>query len=110
MAADNTAADVSTQTLVAATNASVSITGNGRVVELVHHNDTTDVVYFKTYAAEPVDDLSGAGADDEEPLLPGERLTVNCKRGDGEPIWVELISAGTPTVSVVRRPAQFKGR
>lgn len=103
MAADNTAADVSTQTLVAATNASVSITGSGRVVELVHHNDTTDVVYFKSYSTEPVDDLTGSGADDEEVLLPGERLTVHCARGSGEPIWIELISAGTPTVSVVRR-------
>ena len=109
MAADNTAARVSTQTLVAATNASVSITDSGRVIELVHHNDTTDVVYFKTYNAEPVDDLTGAGADDEEPLLPGERLIVNAKRGDGEPIWVELISAGTPTVSVVLRKTIMKG-
>lgn len=105
MAADHTAADVSTQTLVAATNASVSITGPGRTVELVNHS-TTDVVYFKTYEAEPVDDLTGAGADDEEPLLPGERLTVECARGAGEPIWIELISAGTPTVSVVRRHVQ----
>ena len=102
MAADNTAADVSTQTLVAATNASVSITGAGRTVELVHHGDDTTAVYFQTYAAEPVDALTGAGADDEQVLLSGERLTLNCKRGSGEPIWIELISAGTPTVSIVR--------
>lgn len=106
MAADHTAANVSTQTLTAATNASVSITGPGRTVELVHHSDATEVVYFKTYAAEPVDDLTGGGADDEEVLLAGERLTVECARGAGEPIWIELISAGTPTVSVVRRHVQ----
>ena len=104
MAADNTAADVSTQTLVAATNASVSITGKGRRVELVHHGDATDVVYFRAYAAEPTDALTGAGADDEQVLLPGERLVLGTPRGDGEPIWLEFISAGIPTVSVIRLP------
>ena len=104
MTADNTAADVSTQTLVADTNASVSITGPGRTVELI--NQGTDVVYYKSYSAEPVDDLTGAGADDENPLLGGERLQIECARGSGEPIWIELISAGTPTVSVVRRHVQ----
>lgn len=102
MAADNTGVDVSTQTLVAATNASVNLTGPGRTVELVHHGDDTTAVYFKTYTSEPTDDLTGAGADDEEVLLSGERLTVNTKLGTTG-IWVELISAGTPTVSVVRR-------
>lgn len=106
MAADNTAVDVATQTLVAATNYSVELTGGGRTVELVHHGDDTTAVYFKTYSAEPVDDLTGGGVDDEEVLLSGERLTVDCKRGSGQSIWVELISAGAPTVSVVRRSVQ----
>lgn len=109
MAADETAADVVTATLTADTNKSISLTGGdnrARVIELVHHGDDTTAVYFKVYAVEPVDDLTGGGADDEEVLLSGERLTVECPRGSGEPVWVELISAGTPTVTALRRKVQ----
>lgn len=106
MAADFSASNVSTQSLTANTNASVSITGPGRFVELVHHGNNSSVVYFKTYSSEPIDDLTGAGTDNEEVLLSGERLTVECARGQGQPIWIELISAGTPTVSVILRKVQ----
>jgi len=99
MAADQTATEISTQTLVGATNLSVSLTGPGKRVELTHHGDVAVVVYFNDYKAEPVDALSGGGADNEQVLLPGERLVVNVSRGAGEPVWLEFISAGAPTVS-----------
>jgi hypothetical protein len=104
MAADATAAKISTSTLVAATNLSVSLTGPGRRVELVHHGDVASAVYFDSYSAEPVDALTGGGADDEQVLLPGERLVVNVRRGAGEPVWLEFLCASNPTVTAALLP------
>lgn len=100
MAADQAAAVVGTYTLTADTNASIQITTPTRKIELVNHG--TDVVYFATAGTEAgLPTLAGGGADDEAPLLGGERLMQDV--GSGE-TWVTIRSAGTPTVSVVAIP------
>lgn len=117
MAADETATQVCTFELTAATNKSVSLTGgpsDARRVELVHHGVELDgttaataPVFFKHYQEEPVDDLSGGGADNEQVLLANERLVVNVGRGNGEPVWLEFYSVGSPAVSAILLPGGY---
>jgi len=107
--ADVTDPDVVTVTLVASTHTACEITGPGKRVELVHHGNVADVVYFLTSATDPVDVLVGAGAEGEHVLLPGERLVVNCPRDENgaDAKYVELWSAGVPVVSVVNLPGGY---
>ena len=101
MAADQTAARVATSAaLTADTEYLINLTGGWRRVELVNHG--TDVVYYVTGDTEAgVTGIAGGGADDEHPLLGGERLVQNVDKTD---CWVALISTGTPVVSVVGLP------
>lgn len=104
MAADNTATKCATSTLVANTNLKLNLTGPGKTIELIHHGGAaTQVVYYDVAATEAgLLALAGGGADNEYPLLPGERLQVNAKRGRAGAdvgIWIMLRSTGTPVVS-----------
>lgn len=98
MAADQAAVRVATGTLTAATDFVFELTRpNVLQVEIV--NQGTDVVYFAAAATEAdLPALTGGGADEEQPLLGGERLVVNVP---GPGTWVVCQSSGTPTVSVV---------
>ena len=98
--ADTTAAEVATVTLTADTNHSIELTGSGRTVELTHHGDATEAVYYNSYSDEPVDELTGGGAEEERVLLAGERLVVGSRRAAGDSVFFELFSAGTPTVTL----------
>ena len=78
-------------TLVAATVDTVTMSGGSRKrAELVNHG--TDVIYFRVDGVDPV-----AAADENEVLLPSERLAIPLP-DSGE---VRVISAGTPTYSVI---------
>jgi len=76
---------------VASTADTVTLSGGGRKsAEIVNHG--TDVIYFRTDGTAAVE-----AADENEVVLGSERLAI--KLGDdGE---VSLISAGTPTYSVI---------
>ena len=78
-------------TLTADTEDIVTLSGGGgRAAEIV--NQGTDVLYFR------VDDVTVVGAADEtEVVLGGERLSVRL----GDAGTVNVISAGTPTYSVI---------
>ncbi len=108
MAANNTATDCATGTLVAATEYSIELTDAGRKVEVIHHGGAvTNVVYYKLFTAEPTGaTMTGAGADNEFPLLAGERLMIDVPRKASGSIWVEFISAGAATVSAVLVPSE----
>lgn len=98
MAADNSAERTATQTLTAATGYKVNLTGSlDREIELVHHGDVANVVYYQIAATETALTAFTAAADEIGVLLPGERLTVGAPT-DG--CWVRLLSAGTATVTV----------
>lgn len=84
-------------TLVAATADSVTLTGQAQFVEIVHHGDDTDPIYFTTGAAVSA---PTAAADDTEVILAGERLRIELPR-QAEVRVVNLVSAGTPTYSVI---------
>ena len=101
MAANNTALLAATQTLVAATGYKVNLTGNlGSLVEIVHHGNVTDVVYYQI--ADLESELTGftAAANEIGIVLPGERLPVGNIVGSAASLWVRLLSAGTATVTV----------
>ena len=108
MAADTSALKIATVTLTAATNHSVNLTGGPspcRRIELFHHGDETDVIYYKGYVSEPTDDLTGGGAEEEDVIGAGERFFVNVPpANDGSSAWLEFISAGTPTITVRLMP------
>lgn len=102
--ADSTGIDSATLALTANTSQVIELTGRpGRRVELIHHGNSTEVVYYKVGLTEAiVDTLAGGGADEEFVLLPGERLLRNVPRKltDVGSIWIGVRSAGTPRVSV----------
>jgi len=78
-------------TLAAATEDIVTLTGAPQKAgEIVNHG--TDVIYFRTDEVTIV-----AEADETEVVLGGERLTIRF----GSSGTVNLISAGTPTYSVI---------
>ena len=78
-------------TLVAATVDTVTMAGGERKrAELV--NQGTDVIYFRLDGTDPV-----AAADENKVLLGSERLAISL----GDDGVVKLISAGTPTYSVI---------
>lgn len=80
---------------------SLTLTGQTRFVELVHHNDTTDVVYFAVDTAATAPTVAG---DNFEVLLPNERIRISIPRaGAGSPV-VSVISVGTPTISIIGIP------
>lgn len=78
-------------TLTAATVDTVTMSGGAKKrAELV--NQGTDAIYFRTDGTDPV-----TAADENEVLLGGERLSISLPES-GE---VRVISAGTPTYSVI---------
>ena len=78
-------------TLVAATVDTVTMSGGlHKRAELVNHG--TDVIYFRLDGTDPV-----VAADENEVLLGSERLAISLP-SDGV---VKVISAGTPTYSVI---------
>ena len=78
-------------TLVADTADTVTMSGGARKrAEIVNHG--TDAIYFRT------DGTTAVGlADENEVVLGGERLTINLSNTG----IVSVISAGTPTYSVI---------
>ncbi len=100
MAADQTATKTGTLTLTANTSQTIELSGPGRRVELIHHGNVTNVVYYKAASTEAAaDTMTGGGVDEEYVLLSGERLTVNVPREATGNVWIGLRSAGTATVS-----------
>lgn len=80
-----------TATLVAATVDTVTLSGGGgKVAEIVNHG--TGTIYFRTDGTNPV-----SAAAENEVVLAGERLL---RRLPANGI-VRVISAGTPTYSVI---------
>lgn len=82
-----------TQTLSAATATDDTVTGTSNAVEIVNHGSGT--VYFRFGSTAPT--VAGA---DCQPVLAGERVRV----ASGAPFTntqIRMISAGTPTVSIV---------
>jgi hypothetical protein len=78
-------------TLVAATADTVTLSGGGRkAAEIVNHG--TDAIYFRTDGTAAV-----SAADENEVVIGSERLSI-WLGDDGE---VSVISAGTPTYSVI---------
>jgi hypothetical protein len=78
-------------TLVAATADTVTISGGGgKGAEIVNHG--TDAIYFRTDGVAAV-----AAADENEVVIGGERLSIELPTSG----IVSVISAGTPTYSVV---------
>lgn len=63
-------------------------------LELVHHGNVTNPVYFRLDATTPV-----AAADENEVLLPNERLRVAARGGTTQVLG--FISAGAATVTVI---------
>lgn len=101
MAADNTAIRTATQTLVASTGYLVHLTGRlGDSVELIHHGNVTDVVYYEVGDSEADLGTLAVAADEHGVVLPGERLQIGAPPADSDGMWVRLISAGTATVTV----------
>lgn len=105
MAADQTATQTGTLTLTMNTSQTIELTGTGNRVELINHGDDTEAVYFKVETTEALaDTMTGGGADNEQPLLSGERLVVNVPRTRTGNVWIGLWSAGTVTVSATLLP------
>lgn len=78
-------------TLVAATADTVTISGGGgKTAEIVNHG--TDAIYFRTDGVAAV-----SAADENEVVIGGERLSIELPE-DG---IISVISAGTPTYSVI---------
>lgn len=84
--------------LVANTVDDLRITGQHTTVELVHHSNSTSPVYFLVAKAAAVPSIAAANT---EILLPGERLRIAGITYGGTGTFVSVISAGTPTVSVI---------
>ncbi len=86
---------MNTSTLVAATADTCTMTGSrgkNTPAELVHHGVVTDPIYFRLDGTAAV-----VAADENQVLLPNERLFVRLGEGNA----ISLISAGTPTYSVI---------
>lgn len=99
MAADNSAVAVATQTLVAATGYKVNLTGRvGGSIELAHHGNVTNPVYFQVASTEALLTAFAAADDEIQVLLSGERMIAAAPRAG---CWVRLLSAGTATVTVI---------
>ncbi len=101
MAADQTVVRTGTKTLVAGAAWVMRLTGNlDDSVELIHHGDSSSPIYYLRAATEAALTTLGAkavAAAEHPVLLSGERLMVGVPT-DG--LWVRLLSAGTPTVTV----------
>jgi hypothetical protein len=82
-------------TLTASTVDSLTITGQHTAVEIAHHNTSASPVYFLVSKAATT---PAVAADDTEVVLPGERIKVSV--GNAGTV-VSVISAGTPTISVI---------
>lgn len=82
-------------TLVAATATTVTLDQDYSEVSIVHHGDAADPVYFTVDGAAPT--VAGAGTD---VVLSGGYVVTSAPGGSGATV-VQLISAGTPTVSVI---------
>lgn len=98
MAADNVAELISTQTLAANVAETVNLTGHlGSEVELIHHGNVTDHVYYQIANLE-ADLTTFAIADDEIGiLLSGERLTVGIPPSG---LWIKFLCAGAAVTTV----------
>jgi hypothetical protein len=80
-----------TATLVAATLDTVTLSGGGgKRAEIVNHG--TDAIYFRTDGSNPV-----SAAAENEVVLGGERLSIVLPSNG----IIRVISAGTPTYSVI---------
>lgn len=75
---------------------SLAITGQHTGLEIIHHADNTNPIYFLVGTAALVPTVAG---DDMEVVLPGERIRVSVPQRGGT--VVSVISAGTPRLSVV---------
>lgn len=64
-------------------------------VEITHHGDVDEVVYFRTDGTAAV-----AAADENRLLLPHERLTLPCASGGAHPTISVVAATGSPTISV----------
>jgi len=105
MPADQTATATGTVTLTVNTSQTIELTGNGRRVELIHHGDQPAVVYFKVATTEALaDSMVGGGADNEQPLLVGERLMLEVPRTPTGNVWIGLRSTVAATVSATVLP------
>lgn len=82
-----------TQTLVAATATSDTIISQCSHIEIVNHG--SGVIYARFDGTAPT--VAGAGC---FPVLAGERFRYRAPGPNGTP-QVGLISAGTPTVSII---------
>lgn len=100
MAADNVGVTGTTDTLVAATARKIQLTGPGSQIRIVHHGGAaTQPIFFTTASSEAGLVAASATADDMKAVAAGTTRIVNCPR-DITGIWVSLLSAGTPGVTV----------
>lgn len=87
-----------TQTLAASTVDTVTLTGSFSAVEIVHHGTVANPIFANIGAT----GTPTVGGDDEEVILPGERVRIpGYGAGGGGNTVVSLISAGTPTYTVI---------
>jgi len=84
-----------TITLVAATAAATTLTQKWDVVEVVNHS-TDAVVYARGDGT-----TATVAGDNNEAILPGERLSIGVAWSTAGEGTISVISAGTPTVTVV---------
>jgi hypothetical protein len=85
-----------TQTLGAAVVDTVTLTGSFSAVEIVHHGTVANPIYANIGAT----GTPTVAGDDEEVILPGERIRVP-GYGTGGTTVVSMISAGAATYTVI---------
>lgn len=86
-----------TQTLVAATATDDTIISQATACEIVNHGSGT--VYVRVDGTAPT--VAGAGS---YPVLANERVRLSFAGSLADTLAVRLISAGTPTVSIIALP------
>lgn len=86
-----------TTTLTASTVNSDTLTGSFSAVEIVHHGNAATPIYALLSTAATVPTVAG---DDEEVILPGERIRIPGAGANSNTV-VSVISAGTPTVTII---------
>lgn len=98
MAADQTATRRAHGSLAAATARKVRLTESGGNFEVV--NRGTVEIFVRSNITEAALVAATVGTNEEEIVLPGERMTLS-SRATGAELWVSLISSGTPNYSVL---------
>lgn len=109
MAAEESAAKVGTFLLTANTQAEINLTPvplQVKTIEIVHHGNVADVVYYKVGTTEASVAIAALGEDDAYPLVQWERKTVNVNRNRAldTGIWVGFRAVGAVRVSIIRAP------